>query len=148
MKNLDRMLFTTDFSAASENAAPYALMLARQNKARLYVMHVVDVANNLAGFYVPHMSYEILDKEMEEAAEGMMRKFCAKHFGGYKCEQIVTVGAPYKEIMNAIKGKNINMVVMAASGMGEVGRFFFGSTADRVLRHAPCPVLIIPPANR
>jgi len=149
VKNLDRILFTTDFSAASENAAPYALMLAKQNKARLYVMHVVDVSNDMAGFYVPHMSYEILDKELEVAAGGMIQKFCAKQFGGYKnVEPIVAVGVPYKEIMGAIKGKNINMVIMAASGMGEVGRLLFGSTADRVLRHATCPVLVIPPAIR
>ena len=146
VKNIERVLFTTDFGAASENAAPYALMLVQYSKAKLYCLHVVDVSSEAAGFYVPHLSYEILDREMQTAAEGMIRKFCAKHFRGYEnTETIVTVGVPYKEVMGVIKEKNIDMVVMAASGRGAVDRFLFGSTAERVIKHAGCPVLVIPP---
>lgn len=147
-KAFERILFPADFSSVSENAASFALSAARQNKARLVVMHVVDVSSEPAGFYVPHLSYEILDEEMEKAASVMLERFSARFFKGYKnIELSVSVGVPYKVILKAINDPSTDMIVMGSSGRGKVDRFLFGSTTERVLRKAACPVLIIPPAR-
>ena len=99
----ENILFPTDFSDASVNAAAYALNLARSKRAKLRVMHVLDTSNEAAGFYVPHISHERLDKEMLVAAREMLGN-SAQHFQGVKnLEQSVAAGMPHKEILKAIK---------------------------------------------
>ncbi|MBI5493197.1 MAG: universal stress protein [Deltaproteobacteria bacterium] len=141
-----RILFPTDFSEASINAAGYALALARQNKARLYVLHVVDVSDEAAGFYLPHLSFERLDKELMSSATEMLRNFIAKQFKGYRnIETQVAAGEPYKEILKVVKGADADVIVMGTLGKARIDRFIFGSTTERVMRSAKCPVLVIPP---
>lgn len=144
----DRILFPTDFTAASIDAAAYALKLAKQNRAKLYVLHVVDTGREAAGFYLPHLSYEKLDQELMEAAREMIADFTAKTFRGYKdTEQHVLKGEPYKEILKVIRGMKIDLTVMGTFGKARIDRIFFGSTTERVMRKARCPVLIIPPSK-
>lgn len=143
---IQKILFPTDFSGASIHAAAYALLLAKTYKARLYVLHVVDTSEEASGFYLPHLSYEKLDKELMESARDMLAKFCSTRFKGYKnVEQRVLSGEPYKEILKVIKGIDIDMIVMGTFGKARIDRFFFGSTTERVMRKASCPVFVIPP---
>lgn len=147
-KIIRKILLPTDFSTVSEEAAAYALTLARQNKARLSVLHVVDTSREAAGFYLPHLSYEKLDKEMRAAAADMLGKFTAKMFKGYRnIERHVLAGEPSREILKAIKGGHADLIVMGTNGKEGIDRFFFGSTTERVMRKAGCPVLVIPPAK-
>ncbi|MBI5561684.1 MAG: universal stress protein [Deltaproteobacteria bacterium] len=144
--NFGNILFPTDFSGASALAAGYALSLARQNRARLYCMHVMDTSNEAAGFYVPHLSFENLDEEMLVGAEEMLHKFAQKHLKGYKNVELrVTSGEPYREIVKAVKALKIDLCVMGTYGKAGLERLFIGSTTERVTRRAACPVLVIPP---
>lgn len=143
---IQKILFPTDFSGASIHAASYALLLAKTYKARLYVLHVVDTSEEASGFYLPHLSYEKLDKELMESAGEMLAKFCSTRFKDYKnVEQRVLAGEPYKEILKVIKGIDIDVIVMGTFGKARIDRFFFGSTTERVMRKATCPVFVIPP---
>lgn len=143
---IQKILFPTDFSGASIHAASYALSLAKSYKARLYVLHIVDTSEEASGFYLPHLSYEKLDRELKESAAGMLEKFCATRFKGYKnIEQRVLAGEPYKEILKMIKGMDIDLAVMGTLGKAGIDRFFFGSTTERVMRKASCPVFVVPP---
>jgi len=147
-KTIRKILLPTDFSSVSEEAAAYALTLARQNKAGLYVLHVVDTSHEAAGFYLPHLSYGKLDKELRTVAAEMLAKFTAKVFSGYKAlEKHVLAGEPSKEILKVIKSGQIDLVVMGTYGKEGIDRFFFGSTTERVMRKAGCPVLVIPPSK-
>lgn len=143
---IQKILFPTDFSGASIHAAAYALSLARAYKARLYVLHVVDTSEEASGFYLPHLSYEKLDREMRESAKEMLDKFCSARFKGLKdIEKRILAGEPYKEILKVIKGTDIDIVVMGTFGKARIDRFFFGSTTERVLRKSSCPVFVVPP---
>src|SRR3989338_3743477 len=134
---LDNILLPTDFSEASIGAATYALTLARQHKAKLYCLHIVDISSDAAGFYVPHQSYENLDDEMLVAAEEMLQVFVAKNLKGLKnVEMRVVSGEPYKEIIKSIKTLKIDMCVMGTFGKAALERFFIGSTTERVMRKA------------
>ncbi|MBI5237848.1 MAG: universal stress protein [Deltaproteobacteria bacterium] len=147
-KRFERILFPTDFSAVSVNAAAYALMTARQHRAKLIVLHVVDTSTEPVGTYVPHVSFEGLEAEMTSAAAGMLRRFTEKSFRGFKEIETETVaGEPYKEILKVIKKAKVDLVVMGASGKAGLDRFIFGSTTERVMRRVDCPILIIPPAK-
>src|SRR3989304_10147738 len=101
---IQKILFPTDFSGASIHAAAYALLLAKTYKARLYVLHVVDTSEEASGFYLPHLSYEKLDKELMESAADMLAKFCSTRFKGYKnVEQGGLFGGPFKKRIKAKK---------------------------------------------
>lgn len=147
-KGFEKILFPTDFSEASERAAGYALMLARQNKARLFVVHVVDTSVEAAGFYLPHLSFEGLDNEMRAGAVELLEKFTAKNLKGYNnIEGQVLSGEPYRELLKVMKSSGIDLVVMGSSGKARMDRVMFGSTTERVMRKAACPVLVIPPSK-
>lgn len=144
--NMQNILFPTDFSGASIHAASYALSLAKAYKAKLHVVHVVDTSEEASGFYLPHLSYEKLDKELRESALGMLEEFCSLRFKGFKnIECRLLDGEPYKEILKLVKNIEIDLVVMGTFGKAGIDRFFFGSTTERVMRKATCPVFVVPP---
>lgn len=141
------ILFTTDFTEASVHAASYAASLAKSYGATLYVLHVVDTSDEAAGFYLPHLSFEKLDAELKDTAGAMLKKFCAKNFKGQDgLKATVHTGEPYKEILKAAAGADI--IVMGTFGKkAHLDRLLFGSTTERVMRRAKCPVLVVPPAE-
>lgn len=139
------IILPTDFTPASESAAVYALTMARMHKARLVVAHVVDVKGEAIGFYLPHLPYEKLDQESFEAAGDMLAKFRARIIGGYKkTEERLLKGEPYIEILSLAGTYKSCLIVMGTFGKERVDRFFFGSTTERVVRGARCPVMVIP----
>lgn len=140
------ILFTTDFTEASVHAASFAVSLSRSYSAKLRVLHVVDTSEEAAGFYFPHLSYENLDAELKKTAAAMLKKFCEKNLNGVKgFETSVLSGEPYKEILKA--AKDADLIVMGTFGKAGLERILLGSTTERVMRKAKCPVLVVPPAK-
>ena len=100
MKNIDRILLAVDFSDSSQHACEHALMLARKFNSRLIVIHVINEPVDLRGFYVPHISFDRLEQEIEEGARKMMEKFSANVIGDYaNVETFIVSGIPYEEIL-------------------------------------------------
>ena len=144
MKHFDKILFANDFSENSEHAFDYAITLAKQFNARLIIIHVINEPVDLRGFYVPHISFEKLEKEIEEGAEKMMQKFCrtrAKDFTGY--ETAIVAGIPYEEILRKANDEQVSLIVLGTQGRKGIDHFLFGSTAERVVRNAKCPVMTV-----
>ena len=81
MKPLTKILTAIDFSENSECAFDYALTLATRFNAELTIIHVINEPVDLRGFYVPHISFEQLEKEIEESAVKMMDAFCSSKLG-------------------------------------------------------------------
>lgn len=143
---LKNILITTDFTEASVHAASYAASLARSYGAALHVVHVVDTSEEAAGFYLPHLSFEKLNEEMKDTAGAMLKKFCEKNFKGHEeLKATVLAGEPYREILKAAAGADV--IVMGTFGKAHLDRVLFGSTTERVMRKAKCPVLVVPPAQ-
>ncbi|HEY6873282.1 MAG TPA: universal stress protein [Geobacteraceae bacterium] len=144
MKQFDKIVFANDFSENSEHAFDYALTLAKKFGSRLIIMHVINEPVDLRGFYVPHISFEKLEKEIEEGAEKMMQKFCRtkiKDFTNY--ETLIVAGIPYEEILKKADAEAVSLIVMGTQGRKGIDHFLFGSTAERVVRNAQCPVMTI-----
>lgn len=144
MKPFEKILTAIDFSESSDFAFEYALTLARQFQAELTVMHVINEPVDLRGFYVPHISFEQLEKEIEEGAEKMMEKFCQtkmKDFTRYTTA--VVAGIPYEEILRKSEETGASLIVLGTHGRTGIDHLIFGSTAERVVRSAACPVLTI-----
>jgi nucleotide-binding universal stress UspA family protein len=144
MKQFDTILFANDFSENSEHAFDYALTLAKKFEARLVIIHVINEPVDLRGFYVPHISFENLEKEIAESAEKMMEKFCRTKIRDFsKFETLVISGIPYEEIIKKASEINAGLIVLGTHGRKGLDHILFGSTAERVVRNAPCPVMSI-----
>jgi nucleotide-binding universal stress UspA family protein len=144
MKPFEKILTAIDFSASSDFAFEYALTLAKQFQAELTVMHVINEPVDLRGFYVPHISFEQLEKEIEEGAEKMMEKFCATKMGDFtRYTTLVVAGIPYEEVLRKAQETGASLIVLGTHGRTGIDHLIFGSTAERVVRSASCPVLTI-----
>ena len=145
MKTFQRILFPTDFSSIAEHAFGYALGIAREFGARLFILHVINEQADLRGFYLPHLAYERVEADITEAARRMMDEFRAGIAGYDNHEGEVVSGVPYAEILKAADEHDADLIVMGTHGLTGVEHLLFGSTAERVLRHAKCPVMTVRP---
>jgi nucleotide-binding universal stress UspA family protein len=144
MNPFQKILIAVDFSENSNYAFDYALTLAKQFDAELTVMHVINEPIDLRGFYVPHISFEQLEKEIEAGAAGMMEKFCQERMGDYRNYLTCLVnGIPYEEIIRKAKEIDASLIVLGTHGRTGLDHIIFGSTAERVVRSSSCPVLSI-----
>lgn len=144
MRPIDKILVATDFSPNSEQACEYALELAKKFNSALFVLHVINEPVDLRGFYVPHISFDELEKEIEKGAEEMLGKLCSTAFAGFSnYEKGVVSGVPYEEILRKATEVNASMIVLGTHGRQGLDHLIFGSTAERVVRSASCPVLTV-----
>ncbi|BBA69646.1 universal stress protein [Geobacter sulfurreducens] len=146
MKPFSTIVFPTDFSENSEYAFDYALTLAKQFNARLVVIHVINEPVDLRGFYVPHVSFEKLEEEIVAAAEKMMDKFCRTKIKDHEnYSSCIVSGIPYDEVLKKATEEDASLIVMGTHGRKGIDHFLFGSTAERVVRNAKCPVMTVRP---
>ena len=144
MKPFTKILTAVDFSENSECAFGYALTLATQFNAELTIIHVINEPVDLRGFYVPHISFEQLEKEIEESAAKMMETFCSSKLGTFSnYKTSIVTGIPYDEITAAAARIDASLIVLGTHGRTGFDRILFGSTAERVVRSASCPVLTV-----
>jgi len=144
MKPFDTILFAADFSESSDHAFSYALELAQKFSSRLSIIHVINEPVDLRGFYVPHVSFDNLEKEIAEGAEKMMDRFCAEKLQGFaNVEKSVVSGIPYEEIVGKAEAINADLIILGTHGRKGLDHMLFGSTAERVVRTARCPVMTV-----
>ena len=140
------IIFTTDFSDASDEAFSYALSMAKNYGAKLTILHVVDTSGEASGFYLPHLSFKSLDKDMQVSALAMLDKAHKRRlrsFSNYK--YLVLCGIPHKEILKYSNKSRADLIIMGTCGHSGLDHLVFGSITERVLRTAKCPVLAIHP---
>jgi len=143
-KLFDKILTAVDFSENSDCAFEYALTLATKFDAELTIMHVVNEPVDLRGFYVPHISFEQLEKEIEDGAAKMMKEFCSGRLASFSNYQTsIVTGVPYEEIIRKADEVGASLIVLGTHGRTGLDHLIFGSTAERVVRSANCPVMTI-----
>ncbi|MCE1224981.1 MAG: universal stress protein [Geobacteraceae bacterium] len=148
MQPIDTILFATDFSEASEEAFASARKLSQCLNARIVVLHVVTQPVDLRNFYVPDVSFDEIDREIEAAANRKMAEFHQQwHEQLHDLETAVVTGIPHEEILNKAAEVKATMIVMGTHGRRGFDHFIFGSTAEKVVKTAPCPVLTVRPSH-
>jgi universal stress protein A len=142
MFELKRILAPTDFSDRAEKAVCYAVSFAKQFGATLYLLHVVPVIPMGGEFGA--MEYPMPLVEMNEASERQLASFKERIVGNQvRCELLVRTGHVMSEIVSAASELNIDLLVIATHGFTGLKHVLLGSTAENVIRHAPCPVLTV-----
>lgn len=141
MREIKTILVTTDFSDTAKAAFPWARDLARRFGAKLILAHVHE--DRIPPFVVEYgqTSYaEILDRQRERAAELLVE--LARDLGE-GVETQVADGIAHDGIVRLAQERKVDMIVMATHGRGFISHALMGSTAERVVRRAPCPVLVM-----
>jgi nucleotide-binding universal stress UspA family protein len=140
----ETIVVTTDFSETSRLALPAALEIAKVFGSKLVLLHVVE--DRLPPFVDEFTAYpveEVLGSRVRRAAEELER-FALPHEGpGADIERVVLHGTPHLEIVAFAAARSAGLIAMATHGRGFISHALFGSTTERVLRRAPCPVLTV-----
>ncbi len=139
---LKKILAPVDFSPASEQALRYAVSFAKQFQAALTLVHVVQVnygVGELGMVDVPMLETQIRENASKRldalAQDEIPRKFSV--------ETAVLTGRPATEIVRLAREKDVDLIILATHGHTGLKHVFLGSTAENVVRHAPCPVLTV-----
>ena len=140
-------LVPIDFSKTSEAALKYARDEIRGNKGKLYLLHVIPTSayalagsqGTAGGMYVDYI--KIARESAEEEMAKLIKKYRLKP-GEYQ-SKIIQGGDPPEVIAKQAKKSRATMIIMGCHGRSGMKRFFLGSVAERTLRYASCPTLII-----
>lgn len=145
------ILVPTDFSDPSNNALSYAKEMARAQQAVLHIVHVVEPAVYPADWGYSQVGFLDLEQELRQAAEQSMQTICDQlRAEGFAVVSAVCSGRASDEIVTYATEQQIDLISIATHGRSGIEHFLFGSTTERVLRKAPCPVLAvrIPPHRK
>ncbi len=141
---VERILYATDFSEGAAPALTYAVDLAKHYNAKLYVIHVLYDLSQVMGIHVPHISHDELYKELNQWAMKEMDKCCMEALRGLSnVEKIVLKGIPYEEIIKFATNEKVDIIAIGTYGRTGLERLIYGSTAERVVRRAPCAVITV-----
>ncbi len=150
--DLKAILVATDFSDCSAAAFEMAKNLAQRFGARIILLHVVNqrLVEQLAGHL--RVEPEGLWAEFKERAQLQLGEFLkAVRPEKLEVESMVAIGVPFQEIAVVARDLAADLVVMGGygrGGRGPIEEVFFGSTAEKVVRLLPCPVLCVPLAEK
>ena len=139
---ISSILVPIDFSAPSMKALGYALDLAHEFHAHVTLLHVLEV------LAAPEFAtYPILPDadRIGEVKTRLARLLREKNGTANGMDAVkVRVGPPFKEIVRAAESLKADLIVIATHGYTGLAHVLLGSTAERVVRHARCPVLVVP----
>jgi nucleotide-binding universal stress UspA family protein len=135
------ILVTTDFSEGTADALKYAFSLAQECQARLTLLHVVDQVTVESSVKSSLPTIDAIRGQLEKVIPDDVRPWC-------DVKTRVEVGMPYRTILAIQKSEKADLLVMNVHGKSLIDRALLGSTAERVVRAAVCPVLLIPPVAR
>ena len=146
MIKIDKILFPSELREYSLKILPYVLSMSEKYNSTIYLLHVIDDISTWGGFYIPHISLDLYQKEAMEAAEKFMDKACEHQMKGCpNFERRILSGDPAAQILKTIDSEAVDLVVMGTHGYKGLEQAIFGSVARKVVKNSPVPVLTINP---
>jgi universal stress protein A len=140
------IVVSTDFSDSGDAAIPHALRFAKDFGARVVMVHVLDARptpNPLYAHYYPIPTPEQTRQAEATAREALSARIPEELRGSVRVETVVGQGAPAAEILRIAAEQQASLIVIATHGRTGLERLALGSVAERVIRAAPCPVLVV-----
>jgi universal stress protein A len=143
---IKKILVPIDFSKASQKALRYAIPFAAQFEASITLVHVMD--HPVEPSFMP-LAFDLervrLLQTVREKAQKKLKELYPSLVGasGIKVRTIVLEGKAYQEIVNTAEKLHSDLIIMATHGFTGLKHAVLGSTTERVVRHATCPVLTV-----
>ncbi|MEJ2427623.1 MAG: universal stress protein [Deltaproteobacteria bacterium] len=145
---LEKLLVPVDFSKSSEMAFRYAKSLAKKFSANIHLLHVVDKRYVERIAELSGESEQQVGRKLSVQAKEKLENFLSKNGSdGVADERNVAVGIVFQTIALRAQAIGADLIIMGGHGRvgnGQIDKIFFGSTAERVVRLLPCPVLCVP----
>jgi nucleotide-binding universal stress UspA family protein len=136
------ILVPTDFSEYADQALTYAMSLAKILQARLTLLHVIHLTPLAMGDIGASGLVSYLEEMETDANQRMQALLGRVHQEGLEGETSTVQGVPFQSIVDMASNKDIDLIVMGTHGRTGLTHVLTGSVAEKVVRLAPCPVLV------
>lgn len=140
-----RILFCTDFSENADMAFTYALDAAvRRPGSMLYLLHVIPEPD--AQFWKTYI-YEVEgvdEKAKQDIDQKIAEVYLPRIPETVQFKVVMTIGRDYVQILEFAQQENVDLIVVGRHGRSALENVLFGNVAEKVVRKAPCPVLVVP----
>jgi len=144
MIKFQNILAPTDFSEGFDLALNYAKELALKTVATLHIVNVVQPVSYPIGMDLAHESFAEFEKDMVGNAKTKLAAVAdALSKEGYQCKTDIIFGRASESIVDYAKDNDIDLICISTHGSSGFEHFLFGSTTEKVLRKAPCPVMVV-----
>jgi nucleotide-binding universal stress UspA family protein len=143
-----KILVPTDFSVYADNALKQALDIAKQNKAKIYLFHVIDdgFQQCAVDYCLDEGAVQKIYKESIKNAKDKLQQEAKKVIDSHSSMEIVydtKRGIPYEEILKEQEEKGIDLIVIASHGKTGILKNLLGGVVDKVVKRAKCQVLLV-----
>jgi nucleotide-binding universal stress UspA family protein len=143
MAEIKTLLFATDFSTGSARACDLARSLADTCGASMVLLHVITELSDRHARLVSAEVFEKLAAEMERHALEDMRDFRERYFKDMPVTTEIAVGKSHEEIIRHANKIGADLILMGTAGRAGIEKMLMGSTAEKVVRSSPIPVLTV-----
>lgn len=147
MIHLEKILFPTDLSRAAAEAQLYACALAEKFGAELHVLSVIQDMALISPD--PNMPWLVPANNLDEVRHSVEQALAQIPDPSWTpprpIQRVIRVGVPFLEIIKYAKELDVDLIVMGTHGRSGLAHVLLGSTAEKIVRKAPCPVLTVRP---
>lgn len=143
---IGNILVPVDFSECAQTAVRYALGMASQFQAEVTLVHVVEQIIYPGDWMYPPLAMSDFAAEKRDQVLEKMQALVSGPSG--KVNYVVRVGRAWQEVTDLAKETKADLLVLATHGYTGLKHVLLGSVAEKIVRHAPCPVLTVRPEER
>jgi nucleotide-binding universal stress UspA family protein len=141
---LRRILVPIDFSDHSKKALQYAIPFAEQFKSSIDLLYVVEPTIYPADFSFGQVGFPSVEDELRQRGSEELHTLMKNEIGKRVDSRFaVRTGKAFNEIDQYAKEEDVDLIIIATHGHSGMEHVLFGSTAEKVVRYAPCPVLVV-----
>ncbi len=142
--NIKKILVPIDFSDYSKSALRYAVSFAKLFNSEMVMIYVVEPIIYPPDFSMGQIAIPSVNTEWDKTAIEQLEKLSKSEIPvNIKVKTLVKTGKPFVEIIETASEENVDLIIIATHGHSGVEHILFGSTAEKVVRKAPCPVLTL-----
>jgi len=141
---IKKILVPIDFSDYSKNSLKYAVNFADQFNSEITLIYVVEPVIYPPDFSMGQIAIPSVNAEWDLKAKEELEKLAKQEIPeSVKVSVKIKTGKPFLEIIDTAAEENVDLIIIATHGHSGVEHILFGSTAEKVVRKAPCPVLTL-----
>lgn len=141
---IERILIPVDFSEYSKMALDYSIEFSKKFNSELILIYVIEPIVYPSDFGLGQIPINQVDFEIQSRAESELKKLIEEKVPSeLKASYVVKTGKPFLEIISAAKEYDCDLIIIATHGHTGIEHILFGSTAEKVVRKSPVPVLTV-----
>ena|SRR5690554_6521534 len=142
--DIKKVLVPIDFSDYSKSSLKYAVNFAKHFNASLILVYIIEPIVYPPDFSMGQIAIPSPGLEMDKRANEELNKLAEKEIpSDVQVKKIIKTGKPFVEIIETAADEDVDLIIIATHGHSGVEHILFGSTAEKVVRKAPCPVLTL-----